>query len=164
VNPSFDISRLHELETVTLCLAHSASASSVADTLASLGFVAEDAFCFAPRPDQPAPWQAINIAEATFYSADAPVDFDQHCDRIEFACCFSALPPTFTTEFIRLVAAAASLLGGSLRHRDQPTDAERLSVAFASYARDIFEELAEESGSEFLARTLYEFRATPGNV
>lgn len=164
VNSPFDLAKLHESETVTLHLPHPISAELVANFLASLGFETEDDFCFVPRLDRPPPWQAINIANADFHLADATVDFDQPCDRVEFSCCFSALPPAFTAEFVRIVAAAAALLGGSLRHRDRPTDAEVLSAAFTGYARDIFEEIAEESGSEFLARMIEEFRPRPRNI
>lgn len=159
-----DLSRLHEIERVSLRLPHPTLPTSVAHALQSLGFELCDDFCFLRRTDTPERHQTGTVTTAHFYSGEAEVsyyfdddsDLEPQCDTIVFDYLLASLPMRFIADFLSVVHRAQSLLGGSVEHRDTTADMTGLERAFADYVSDIQEELAEEPGSEFLSRIIHE--------
>lgn len=156
---TFDFSKAHQVETVELRLPEALPARVVADRLVGLGLVAEDDLCYLPREDRSAPWQSSDICHVSFFlgGSEASDLHEDGCDLLRFEYLFASLPIDLQDRFLHAVEGAHALLGGRLEHRGENVDGAQLRAAFERYAADIWDEFADEPGTDGLARLIWEF-------
>lgn len=157
-----NLSKLHECESVSLRLPHSVNPDGILQSLSKMGFKACDDFCFLPRKDKVPPWQGEHVTTVTFYLDDSEVhhDFDADddeeaahlCNRLVFDFLFATHPPAIADDFLKCLRSVHAELGGTLEHHGRIFSADEVERSFALYREDIWNELAEVPGSEFLAQ------------
>lgn len=158
-----NLSKLHECESVSLRLPHSVSPEVILKSLSKLGFKACDDFCFLPRKDKTSPWQSENVTTVTFHLDDSGVhhyfDADDEekkvarlCNHLVFDYLFATQPTAIADEFLKCLRSVHAALGGIIEHGGGSTSIDEIGQSFAHYHEDIWNELAEVPGSEFLAQ------------
>ena len=159
-----NLSKLHECESVSLRLPLSVSPEVILKSLSKLGFKACDDFCFLPRKDKATPWQSENVTTVTFYLDDSQVhhyfDADDEekaanlCNHLVLDYLFATQPPAIADEFMQSLRSVHEALGGTLEHGGRTCSIDEIEKSFAHYREDIWNELAELPGSEFLAQLI----------
>jgi hypothetical protein len=162
MNTGINLDKLHEKEVVSLMLDPPRLASSLTDTLSSIGFRRMDDFCYLPRSDQRSVWQSETVITATFHAVGSELSqnvdeqprahsTDLQCKQIRFDYLLASLPQACIQTFLSHLRHLHELIGGMLVHRGKPISIANLEACFSSYVGDIQQELAEEPGSEILA-------------
>ncbi|MFO1441008.1 MAG: hypothetical protein U1F81_22005 [Verrucomicrobiaceae bacterium] len=159
---AIDLSKLHECESISLRLPHAVSPEVILKSLSKLGFKACDDFCFLPRKDKAKPWHSEHVTDVTFFLDDSEVhhyfdaDDDEEgellCNHLVFDFLFAAQPPEIADEFLKSLHSVHSALGGTLEHGGRSCSIDEIRQSFALYQEDVWNELAEVPGSEFLVQ------------
>lgn len=155
----FDTSKFHEREDFSLRLPSVADRERVTSRLETLGFVVdyESDFAYLPRGIEDTPWQSSDVTQVEFFLEDAPSDYPERVDRLTFNYLLATLPEETISTFTDVVRSCMDQLGGQLTHRGRVIDPADLPTILKQYADELRDELADEPGSDFVARMVYEF-------
>ena len=160
MSEEFDTEKFHEREDFTLELPSATDRLRLSEHLATLGCVVEreSDFAYLPRDNESCPWQASDVTQIDFFLHREPSVFPNAADRMNFIYLLATLPETAIAPFVSLIQSCIAQFGGELLHRGAKILPPALPDILRAYVAELRGELSDETGTEFVARMLYEFK------
>lgn len=159
MNAEFNTNKFHEREDFLVQLVSPADRNRVAAHLEAADFVVdhEGDFAYLERDASNTPWQSSDVTQVDFLLSGRPSNHPEPIDSFNFMYLLATLPEDTIPIFVSVVKNCMMEFDGQLRHRGMPLDQSQLTDILGQYVDDLRTELADQPGTDFVARMVYEF-------
>ncbi len=155
----FDTSKFHEREDFLVLLAFRTQRERVTTYLETLGFTIADEsdFAYLERDVSNTPWQSSDVTQVDFFLQGQPSSDPEAIDSLNFSYLLATLPESTIAIFATVLENFVIEFDGQIRHRGMPVNRQDISDILKRYTDELKAELADNPGTDFVARMVYEF-------